>query len=167
MNYGTLTPNKLLILVTKTVLGYTLFVIVLFIIPIYQQAKTVFGDFVDDVYSNRIVVGETALIVKIADTEEARIAGLSNVPELKPKNGVFFKFETNDFHGIWMKDMNFAIDVIWIDKDYQVVHIEKNVSPDTYPTVFKPKTKSMYVLETNAGFVEKNGIKIGDIVTLL
>ncbi|HMO79105.1 MAG TPA: DUF192 domain-containing protein [Candidatus Paceibacterota bacterium] len=167
MYIGGVKLSKLVILVVKTSIGYFLFIVIAFTIPIYKNAHKIISSTIDHIYSNRIVIGETALIVKIADTEEARILGLSNTLELKPQNGLFFVFERLDYHGIWMKDMFFPIDIIWIDQNMEVVHIEENVSPDTFPTVFRPSKKSLYVLETNAGFVKKHGIKIGDIITKL
>jgi uncharacterized membrane protein (UPF0127 family) len=65
-----------------------------------------------------------------------------------------------------MKDMKFSIDIIWLDKDLQVVYFEENVSPDTYPNVFKPDKKAKYILEVNAHFVSKNHIKYGDQLSI-
>jgi len=42
------------------------------------------------------------------------------------------------------------------------VHIEENVSPDTFPTSFSSPTPAWYVVEAKAGFVEKNQITVGD-----
>ena len=49
-----------------------------------------------------------------------------------------------------------------LDPAFEVVHIESNVSPDTYPdSTFLPESESLYVLETAAGFASKNSITIG------
>ena len=73
-----------------------------------------------------------------------------------------FVFDQLDFHGIWMKDMKFPIDIIWLDDTQQVVTIKTYISPDSYPEVFRPTQESLYVLEVPAGFVKTAEIKIGD-----
>jgi len=64
---------------------------------------------------------------------------------------MLFVFENPGIHGIWMKDMKFPIDIIWLDKDMSVISKELNVSPDTYPQVFYPSREAYYVLEVKAG----------------
>ena len=61
----------------------------------------------------------------------------------------------------WMKDMNFAIDMIWLDKDRQIVTIQSNVSPDSYPKSFCPDKPAQYVLEVNSGFAKQSGWLVG------
>lgn len=46
----------------------------------------------------------------------------------------------------------------------QIVDIVENISPDTYPKVFRPQKPAFYVLEVNAGFASDHNIKIGDSV---
>ena len=61
-----------------------------------------------------------------------------------------------------MKDMDFSIDIIWLDRDRRVVHIEKNVSPNTYPDVFRSNVAAKYVLEVYSGQAGARGIGLGD-----
>jgi len=65
-------------------------------------------------------------------------------------------------HSIWMKDMNYAIDILWVAQEGNIVHIEENVSPDTFPTSFSSPTPAWYVVEATAGFVSTHGIELGD-----
>ena len=56
-----------------------------------------------------------------------------------------------------------------IHKNKKIIHIKNNVSPDTYPEVFYAFKKdkpilNLYVLETNANFLEKSNIRAGDIL---
>jgi uncharacterized membrane protein (UPF0127 family) len=44
-----------------------------------------------------------------------------------------------------------------------VVHIEKNVTPESYPTIYTPHTKALYVLEVQVGFTDQYGIHIGQV----
>ena len=79
---------------------------------------------------------------------------------------MLFVFDANDYHGIWMKDMRFPIDIIWIAEDKTIVEITRNVAPETYPTIFKPPRPVRYVIETNPYFAESFSINVGDTVEL-
>lgn len=116
---------------------------------------------------NTLTIGPTTVQVEVADTDEERTLGLSGRESLVENSGLLFVFETEGYHGIWMKDMNFPIDIAWLDKNKKIIHIEHNVSPETYPKVFNPPTPSLYVLETNAGFFQKFNIGVGNTAQLL
>jgi uncharacterized membrane protein (UPF0127 family) len=63
--------------------------------------------------------------------------------------------------------MNFPIDIIWIDEDLRVNFIKKNALPSSYPEAFSPDGNSLYVLEVNSQFLDKNNLKEGDKVKFL
>lgn len=104
-------------------------------------------------------IGDQKILVDIADSDYERRQGLSE----RESQSMLLIFDKEDFHGIWMKDMLFSIDITWIDKNLKIIDIEKNVSPDTYPKVFQSETRALYILETPAGLVT---LEIGDIVDL-
>ncbi len=109
-----------------------------------------------------ILIGSTTVAASVADTLPERIQGLSNTPYL-PENVVkLFAFGSLGSHSIWMKDMQYAIDIIWIAEDGAIVHIEGDVKPETYPESFSSPIPAWYVVVANAGFVAQHGIKIGD-----
>lgn len=97
-----------------------------------------------------------------ATTNEEREQGLSGTAYLSPRDGMLFEFPYENQWYFWMKDMSIPIDIIWISKDMTVVHIEENLSPDTYPESFGPPSNALYVLETASGVVKKTNLKIGD-----
>lgn len=116
--------------------------------------------------SSYLSINDNVFLLTVADRQETREQGLSGKTSLGENEGMLFVFETPDLHVFWMKDMKFAIDIIWLDEKYKIVHIEKAVSPETFPSVFGPTEKSKYVLETNAYFVDKNSLKVGDILNI-
>ncbi len=79
---------------------------------------------------------------------------------------MLFVFDEPGKHGIWMKDMRFPLDIIWIDNNLRIVDIKKNISPDTFPEVFEPKSDATFVVEVNAGFAERNDLMIGSELVL-
>ncbi|MEK7176805.1 MAG: DUF192 domain-containing protein [Patescibacteria group bacterium] len=111
-----------------------------------------------------VKINDISFQVELADTAETRQQGLSGKPSLGDKEGMFFIFNTSDTHGFWMKDMKFAIDIIWISENGQVVHVERAVEPETYPNVFYPSVPAKYVLELASGSANKYRIDIGAVV---
>lgn len=109
-----------------------------------------------------IELGGVGIEVEIADTPELRSGGLSARESLPSDQGMLFVFESSDFHSFYMRDMNFPIDIIWMDDDFQVIDISKNLPPESYPELFRPQVPSRYVLEVVAGFADSHQIEIGD-----
>lgn len=106
-----------------------------------------------------------ALTFEIADSPEERSQGLSNRSEV-PYDGLLFVFPELDRPGFWMKEMNFAIDIIWLRDTGEIVGIEEAVSPDTYPARFYPPEPVRYVLEVPAGTAAAKNWHIGSFVPL-
>lgn len=103
----------------------------------------------------------------IADTNESRAKGLGGVTQLGESEGMLFVFDTKDVTPIfWMKDMLIDLDIIWINNN-KVIQIDKNIKAPKEGTLdsellkYVPASKVDYVLEVNAGFADKNGVKIG------
>ncbi len=109
-----------------------------------------------------VTIGQTHIEVELATTEAERALGLSGRTGLPAGKGMFFIFDTQDNWGIWMKDMQFSIDILWADQHGTIVTIEHNVAPSTYPaTSFYPSVPASYVLELPAGFAKQHGIAVG------
>ena len=111
-----------------------------------------------------VTVNGVVLVADISATNEQRTKGLSVKDGLAENEAMLFVFDNEAEHRFWMKDMKFAIDIIWIDSDKTIVHIERNLQPCPYGvlcTTYKPTDDSLYVLETVGGFAEKYGIVKG------
>lgn len=128
-------------------------ILIFFLIFFYSKANTQIESF---------KIGEKVIQVEIVDTPRTQIQGLSGRQSLPKDHGMLFIFDKDDFHGIWMKEMNFSIDIFWLDKNLNIVGLEKEVSPQTYPKAFYPNELALYVLEVPAGFAQENEIHIGD-----
>ena len=111
-----------------------------------------------------IRINDAFIRVEIADTEVARSQGLSHRQVLKNGTGMLFVFDSPSRYGIWMKNMNFPIDIVWIDEEFRIAGIEKSVSPETFPEIFYPDNPIKYALELPAGFLDTQGIGAGAIV---
>lgn len=96
----------------------------------------------------------------LADTEAERVQGLSGVKKLGPNEGLLMDFGVEGLHGIWMKDMHFPLDIVWLNENKEVVYIVRNAPPESPArTIFQPKDAARYVIELPAGSVRKAGIK--------
>jgi uncharacterized protein len=114
----------------------------------------------------RIKIGEETLTVYLAKTTQEKSKGLSGIKRLEEVEGMLFIFEEEATPFFWMKDMNFPIDIIWINSEKEVIEITENISPETYPKTFSPEKPVKYVLEVDAKWCEEKNIQIGDKLTL-
>ena len=126
-------------------------------IPVLQNSST----------PRQIQIGDSVIQVSLALTETEQEIGLAKFSSLPENEGMLFIFQKPDTYSFWMKDMKFPIDIIWISEDFKIIHIEKSLSPDTYPQGYAPKDKALYVLEVNAGFSDKHKITTGESVKFL
>lgn len=124
----------------------------------YEDSKKV------DPKVDALIIGSKEFEIERATTPEQRVQGLSGRQSLAANTGLLFEFDSEGEHGIWMKDMLFSIDIIWIDSAKSIVHIEEDISPDTYPTTFTNPVPALYVFEINAGDVNRLNIELGDEV---
>tara|TARA_B100001989_G_scaffold252727_2_gene235890 strand:- start:1105 stop:1656 length:552 start_codon:yes stop_codon:yes gene_type:complete len=122
-----------------------------------------------EIYPNTVPlqIGRTRVRASVADELSERIQGLSDTPFLPDDVVKLFVFGALGDHAIWMKDMNYSIDIMWASKEGDILHIIENVSPDTYPASFGSPVPSWYVIEAAAGFVDANEIEVGDKITLI
>lgn len=109
----------------------------------------------------QVTLGATVIEAQVARTKAARMRGLGGRASLRQGEGMLFIFDRVDTHGIWMRDMQFALDVLWINEDFKVVDIRRGFTPDTFPEVATPAHPARYVLEVPASTVARTGIVRG------
>lgn len=107
-------------------------------------------------------VGNRRYELMVADTPELRAHGLSNTVSLPNDQAMIFVFPNSTKSCFWMKDMNYSLDMVWLDTDKHIVHIQRNATPDSYPdTTFCTPRAAKYVLEVNAGEALRSGMHVG------
>ena len=107
------------------------------------------------------------LKVEIADDNEERIKGLMFRDKLNENEGMFFIFDNVEYHTFWMKNTLIPLDIIFIDKNLEIVDIKYAVPCKEDPcNLYKPSKSAKYVLEVNGNFTVKNNIDIGDEIIL-
>ena len=119
-----------------------------------------------------ITVGRAKFDVEMATTMAEQSCGLSGRTGLGEGQGMIFLFGSGSTQNFWMKDMNFALDMIWISGN-QVVGFAQDVPPPAQGAqlwelkIYTSPPNVDKVLEVPAGTVAKDGIQVGDIVQTL
>lgn len=106
--------------------------------------------------------------VEIDYTAQAKAKGLGGRPCIQPDQGMLFDFGKDGHYAIWMKDMNFPIDVIWIDSEHKIAAIEIDFQPSTYDKQNPEKSErrinqnpARYVLEVKANTAKDLHLALG------
>ena len=113
-------------------------------------------------------INDTLLDVEISADALSRARGLSGREDLCENCGMVFVFGEQAKHSFWMKDMNFPLDIIYIQKDKIVEIFEKvQIFDDTneFTEIF-PNQNADKVLELNAGWCEAHNVQVGDKIEL-
>jgi uncharacterized membrane protein (UPF0127 family) len=101
---------------------------------------------------------EVVVNCEVPSTDEEKMTGLMYRDSLCDNCGMFYDYVDG---GFWMKNVNFPIEMIFIN-DNQIVDIKKANAQDE--TTIYPSVESNGNLEVNDGFCESNNISIGDKV---
>ncbi|HVO28848.1 MAG TPA: DUF192 domain-containing protein [Candidatus Paceibacterota bacterium] len=118
-----------------------------------------------------ITVGGTMFDVEMATTMVEQSCGLSGRESLADGQGMLFVFGSGSTQNFWMKDMNFALDMVWISGN-QVAGFAQDVPPPAPGTqlwqlkIYTSPPNVDKVLEVPAGTVAKDGLAVGDAVTI-
>ena len=108
---------------------------------------------------------------EVVRTDEAKRLGLMGRQELREGKGMLFVYEDEPDPVIWMKGMNFPIDIVFIGRDFEIEHIENSAAPcqtalDRECSRYRSALPASYVLELPAGYVKRHGIELKDKVVL-
>lgn len=112
----------------------------------------------------RIQINSQSLSAEVVASDPEREKGLSGRSCIGLNQAMLFKFDKPGIYPFWMKDMRFAIDMVWLDSSKKVVFIKSYVTPATYPQTFVSIDPAQYVLELKAGRAGQLGLEPADRV---
>lgn len=123
---------------------------------------------IEDMPKVHATINEQSFTLYAPDTPEGLQKGLAIFDELPADHGMIFRGLPVGVQSFWMKDMRFNIDIMWVNKDNEIIHIVYDASKDSYPARFEnpPTQPSSYVIELNAGSAEKYKLQPGSKVTI-
>jgi len=104
-----------------------------------------------------------AVTLEIASTPHQRSLGLMFRPSLPNDRGMLFLFPSPDRYGIWMKNMQIPLDILWLDDQKRIIHIEMNVPPCPHEPclIYHPDAPALYVIELPAGAATHANLRTG------
>ncbi len=108
-------------------------------------------------------IGGHAIAAEYARTPSEQQRGLSGRDGLAPDTALVFPFDPPQAPTFWMKDMRFAIDIVWVAGG-QVVGIELSVPADDGVVRYAAPQLVDLVVELPAGWCAAHGISAGDTV---
>ena len=97
--------------------------------------------------------------IAVADTDESRYKGLSNLPKLGKNKGMLFIFTEPIKVKMVMRGMNFPLDFIFLDCNWNILQLD-SLSQNDNVGVVAQKPVDM-VLEVNKGVIKDLNLKIG------
>ncbi len=116
-----------------------------------------------------LFIGDQEFNVEIADTFEKQILGLMYRESIPDNFGMLFVHDGEDTRSMWMKNTLIHLDLIFLDKDRQVVDMYINVPPcknDPCPSYYSRKI-AKYVLELRGNRSKELNLKIGDRILFM
>ena len=105
----------------------------------------------------RLLAGDHEFILELARTADSKRTGLMHRPDLAPAHGLLMMFHYDQRVPIWMKNVRFPLDVVWISADGVVV--DKMTLPVCVPPdceIFRPRRPARFVLEVGGGIFPLN-----------
>ncbi len=100
--------------------------------------------------------------------EQGRKTGLAAFDSLAQDEGMILRGMPVGRQSIWMKNMKFDIDVLWVNKDNQIIYIVQGMSKSDQQTIYHNPVNapSAYVIELPDESCNKYGIATGQLVTI-
>ena len=102
--------------------------------------------------------------IEFARTERETELGLMYRKSMNENEGMLFVFHDEKPRSFWMRNTYIPLDIIYLNKDKQIVSIAKNAEPLS-ETSRPSEGEAMYVLEINGGLSDKLGLMKGDYMT--
>tara|TARA_R100000935_G_C2842059_1_gene171961 strand:+ start:5929 stop:6423 length:495 start_codon:yes stop_codon:yes gene_type:complete len=103
------------------------------------------------------------LELEIAEGDYETQTGLMYRKSMQANRGMLFIFPNEIRRSFYMKNTEFALDIIYLNSKNEVVSIQKNAKP-LDPTSLPSDGPTRYVLEVNAGLSDQWGLETGDVL---
>lgn len=106
--------------------------------------------------------------VEIAYSPAQRELGLMHRTSLGENRGMLFVHPVAEPLKVWMKNTLLPLDVLFLTEDGSIAAMLENLPPcrsDPCP-IYDSVEPAKFMLELNAGFIGKHGLKIGEPVSL-
>lgn len=109
-----------------------------------------------------VKVGDKVFQARLAISQAEQVKGLAGASPLKGSQAMLFVGSTAAQQPIWMKDVSFPLDALWLNNEKEIIYMEHSLSPDSYPQTYGPDQVSRYVLELPTGAARQRNLEVGD-----
>lgn len=103
------------------------------------------------------------LDIEIAETEYETQTGLMYRHTMEDNQAMLFIFKKQQSRSFYMKNTEFPLDIIYINKKKEIVSIQKSAKPFDN-TSLPSNAPVLYVLEIKGGLSDLWGIESGDLI---
>lgn len=110
----------------------------------------------------KLTINNKEYNISIADTPELRSKGYQGATTISDDEGILFIFSEDEIEegiSMWMKDTPVALDIVFIDEDWEVIDVADG---EPLNETLITEEDAIYVLEVKAN----SGIEIGDYIDL-
>lgn len=112
-------------------------------------------------HDREVMLNGKTLQLEIANTPSSIVQGLSGRKTMAQDEGMLFIMPNVENQSFWMKDMKFALDLVFL-REGRVVDIVTLQRPSlTSIPSYQSKTEADMVLELNEGMVKEYKLEIG------
>lgn len=119
--------------------------------------------------TSTITIGKQTFKLNVAKDSKEKEIGLSEKKSLPEDYGMLFPFEKPGYYSFWMRNMQFPIDIIFINGK-KIVKIYQNLQVPTTKEeslpIYQSEEPADKVLEINSGLSQKYNFKEGDEVKI-
>ncbi|RMG47285.1 MAG: DUF192 domain-containing protein [Acidobacteria bacterium] len=83
--------------------------------------------------------------------------------EIPDGAGMLFVFDESDRHPFWMYRCRTALDIVWLDEEWRVLHVAEEVPPcaERPCPSYEPPAPARYVIEVGPGRARPLGLVPG------
>jgi hypothetical protein len=149
----------------KIIIGFIIILILFSGFVLYQMNKSS----ASSLPMAKVTIDKQVFSSEVATTSAQQQQGLSDRKSLAQDHGMLFTFSTAQRYPFWMKDMEFPLDILFINNN-KIVTIFQNIpvpqQGKTNLPVYVPSAPANQVLEINAGLAKKYDFQKGDTVTV-
>ena len=148
------------------IIGIKLIILFFFFSYYYKQKNSLMTSFLES--SPQFCFSDYCLSLEIADSQEKRELWLMFREQLNEWSGMIFVFTWEDYHWMWMRNMVIPLDIIWVDKNYEVVKIvSANPCEKEICDIYKPNVKNLFVIEIGSWVAKNLWLKQWDKIEIL
>ena len=113
----------------------------------------------------RLTDGKSTFTIGAVVSPESRRRGLSGRPFMARGHGLLFVFDAVEQQSMWMVDMRFPLDIVWMDGDMRITKIERGAEPcmvaNSACQRFPSGSPVKFAIEFNVGDADALGLVVG------